>query len=88
MIVDLATGEVPDDLRLIDTQYGLKLRSDEMDVWAPIGAPVRRTTCERKGYTYAEATFLVRTFKRGGWERLARLSSPVVDDWGVAIERS
>lgn len=87
VVVDLATGTVLDDARIVSTQYGTSFRSDTADVWAPFTPPKRRSTCANKGYTYAEAALLVRPFKRGGHERLARLSTPIVDEWGEPIAR-
>ena len=86
VIVDLRTGLVLDDARIVDGRYGTQFRSDSADVWAPFTPPARRTTAERKGVTYAEAEYLVRQGRRGTF-RAARLSSPIVDQWGEAIER-
>lgn len=86
VVVDLRTGLVLDDARIVDGRYGSQFRSDSADVWAPFTPPARRTTAERKGVTYAEVPYLV-VDTRHGFRRIARLASPIVDVWGEPIVR-
>jgi hypothetical protein len=41
-------GEVVEDARMCDTRYGLKWRSDSLDMWAPY-RPARESTLAKRG---------------------------------------
>ncbi len=85
VLIDLATGRVLPDARIVGTRFGQSWRSDELDVWAPV-APARRTTMTKKGVVSAHVPFLCRSSRNGTWA-LAPLGSPLADDWNERIAR-
>jgi hypothetical protein len=84
VLVDLDTGQVCDSARLIESRYGLSWLVN--DTFIPYGRK-RRDTVAKRGYTYAEATYLMKPADREHpfpW-RIRRLSTPLVDDWNEPI---
>lgn len=91
VLVDLATGDVVDGARIVDTRYGARWAPTARTDWAPV-RPARRTTLSKRGVTEAEATFLYVDVKGRSWrdgfrKPLARLSSPIIDRWNEPIPR-
>ena len=86
VLVDLSTGHVVDEARLIQGQYGWSWLIPSLDRFVPEGRK-RRATIASRGYTYATASYLVRVpvdWRKGDWP-LRRLTSPTMDDFGEAI---
>lgn len=87
VVVDVETGEVVDDARMVDTKYGTRWRSDDHGVWLPF-KPARRRTLADKGYVEAEVPMLLRRWKSRdghGNTPVLRLGDPIVDRWGEPI---
>jgi hypothetical protein len=91
VLVALVSGRVVDEARMSNGQYGAS--------WLVPGAvrgagatfvPMhrkRRATVVARGYTYAQADYLVRKPEHWGdpVQRVRRLTQPVEDDWGEPI---
>lgn len=87
VLVDLGTGRVVPDARAVDTTYGMRWRSDSLDVWLP-WLPKRRTTLANKGFTEAEVPVLCErrgTRSRSWSSRDIPMASPLVDRFGEPI---
>ena len=85
VLVDLSTGQVVEDARIVSGRFGLCWFIPEKEMFVPAYAK-RRETIMKHGYTYAETEWLVRTWWNGQGESKERLIvSPSVDIWGEAI---
>lgn len=90
VLVDIETGMLVEDARLVDTRHGLRWRSDERDVWLGFN-PARRSTLANKGYLEAEVPMLTRPASRRSdriWIEVCPMASPIVDSWGEPIARA
>lgn len=84
-LVDISTGQVVEDARIVSGRYGLCWFLPETETFVRAYAK-KRETIVKHGYTYVETEWLVRTWWNGQGESKERLiASPVVDIWGEAI---
>lgn len=91
VVVELSTGEVVDDARIVSGQYGLSWCIRGGATWMTV-TPRRRSTQANKGFVEATAPWLVReSSPRAGRpsfiDPIAPIGSPIVDAWGEPIPR-
>jgi hypothetical protein len=86
VLLDVRTGEVL-PARVVSTRYGLRWvveHANGTTTWYP-RRPARRSTLASKGVVEAEAPYLVRVWRNGGFEPVTVLERPTVDAWGEPV---
>lgn len=91
VVVDLATGEVVGDARIVSGPYGPSWCINDGATWMTV-APKRRSTQAKKGFVQATAPWLVqesspRAGRQSFIDPIAPIGSPVVDAWGEPLPR-
>jgi hypothetical protein len=89
VLVDVETGRVVSEARVIDGQWGASWLIPSRNQFVPTHC-TRRSTVTKRGYTFARAMFIGRRASRWPHEfrPVIRVSDPVLDQWGEPIGRS